>query len=126
MGGLKLGVAVTKSGLPQNPQPEWSVGGLKLGGAVTKSGWPITYTMAILDPGTRLSVPEMGAAIGSRTGAGLCWHRAAIGSRTAPKGGSAPEPLLCPITRSQARWSACMAELPGYVGATHDSLWQKV
>ena len=97
MGGLKLGVAVTKSGLPQNPQPEWSVGGLKLGGAVTKSGWPITYTMAILDPGTRLSVPEMGAAIGSRTGAGLCWHRAAIGSRTAPKGGSAPEPPYWPI-----------------------------
>ena len=50
--------------------------------------------MAILDPGTRLSVPEMGAAIGSRTGAGLCWHRAAIGSRTAPKGGSVPEPPL--------------------------------
>ena len=75
------------------PEPEWSVGGLKLGVAATKSGllrkvwWgpPQELPRAV-----RFWRSWPAVVCISETMVG-----AATGSRTAPKGGSAPEPLLC-------------------------------
>ena len=95
MGGLETGC----SGYQERVAPEPPA---RVVGGRLETGWSgyqerVAHYLYDGHSGPRLSVPEMGAAIGSRTGAGLCWHRAAIGSRTAPKGGSAPEPPYWPI-----------------------------
>ena len=94
-GGLETGC----SGYQERVAPEPPA---RVVGGRLETGWSgyqerVAHYLYDGHSGPRLSVPEMGAAIGSRTGAGLCWHRAAIGSRTAPKGGSAPEPPYWPI-----------------------------